>query len=102
MLSSAQNAPTGEGFGQTFRDRQRFQFDGVHPARIGGIVARLEPAAGDRGPVIPDVEDVAVASGPAYGAEQVSRLDREASFFADLPHQGLGVGLAGLDPPARQ
>ena len=102
MPSWAQSTPTGEGFGQTFRDRQGFQFDGVYPARVGGIVAGLEDSSGDRGRVVPDVEDVAVASGSPYGAEQVSRLDREACFLAYLPYQRLGVGLAGLDPPARQ
>jgi hypothetical protein len=100
MPSRAQNAPTGKGIGQALGGWQGPQLGGVHPARVGGIVARAERSAGDRGRIVPDVEDIAVAARPPNGTEEASRLDLEARFLAHLAHECLGVGLAGLNPSA--
>ena len=102
MPSGAQNTPTGEGFDQTFRNRQPREFADRYPARVGRVVARPERAPRDRGRVIPDVEDVATGGGSPHAPEQRSRLHRQAGFLPHLPHQRLGVRLARLDPPAGQ
>ncbi len=96
-----QNSPFGKGFEQAFCDREGGEFRGGHPARIGGVVARPERAAGHGGRVIPDVDDVAVPAWAPDAAQQSSRLHHEARFLLHLPDQRLGVRLARLYPPAR-
>ena len=109
MPSGTQNTPTSESFDQTFRDWHPRKFADRDPARLGRVVAGAERSAGDRGRVIPDVEDdvvLAACGGGAvlawspHPAEQRSRLHRQAGFLPHFPHQRLGVRLAGLDPPA--
>jgi hypothetical protein len=100
--SLPQNIPTGKGFRQTLRGGQRFQLAVRHPARLGRVVARAQRSAGDRGRIVPDVEDITALAWSPHRADQPPWLDRQARFLAHLPYQRLGVRLAGFDPAAGQ
>jgi hypothetical protein len=68
--------------------------------RASAASSPARSSAGYGGRIVPDVEDIAVLSWPAHRTDQWSRLHHQAGFLAHLPDQRLGVGLAGLDPPA--
>ena len=100
MPSLPQNTPTGKRLYQAFRNRQRAQVGLAYPARVRGVVARMQDPSDNGGCVIPDIDDAAVGGGSLHGAEQRSRFHLQARFLPHFPYQGLGVRLARLDPPA--
>ena len=67
MAVDTQNTPGGEDFDRSVRDLEGAWMPGLHPARVGGVVAGRSVPPGDRSRVVPDVDDVAVlaaARGP--------------------------------------
>ena len=102
MLFWPQNPPLGKGFEQAFCDRERGEFRGVGPARVGRVIARPQRPPDHGGRVIPDVDDAAAQPRPLHAAEQPSGLYHEARFLLHLPDQRFRIRLAWLDPPAGQ
>jgi hypothetical protein len=74
-----------------------------HPRRLSRVASRLGHLLGivQHGDVEVEDHEVVVVADALDPPDQVVAHGLEAGFLGDLPHHGLGEGLASLDPTAR-